>query len=137
MQYIQYDRDIVQVYDVKLVGWTHPKWCSPSNLGSNEGQLITLNNALGSEDCKWVEVNDKEKANHKVEWGNRVESGDVRAPKARKPRKDKGTTRAKKARKVDSDDSDIDDNDQVQGCPPQPPVATSRQLGAPANPLMR
>lgn len=106
MQYVHYDRDIVQAHGVKLIGWTHPTFCTPSNLGSNEGHLITLNNALVSGACRWVSVNQEGRADHAEEWAERLRNGEVRAPKVRQPRKDKGTKRAKCAR----DDQDAEDD---------------------------
>ena len=49
MQWIYYDRDIVQQYSIKLISWTSKKFASPSTLGSNLTELIALKEEVEKE----------------------------------------------------------------------------------------
>lgn len=83
MQWVNYDRDIVQKFSIKLVGWTHSKFASPSTLGSNLGKLIELRDAIDSGNCQFVRITEQEKKKHKVDWAKKVADGEVTIPKSR------------------------------------------------------
>ncbi len=90
MQYINYERDIVQKYHVKMIGWTHEKWVNVSDLGNSLEPLETLWNALQEGKCKFVQISTTE-ANTKAESvRNSISAGQAAPPTKRKARKDKG-----------------------------------------------
>ncbi|KAL7285889.1 hypothetical protein ACG7TL_001000 [Trametes sanguinea] len=74
MSYAQYTRDIQLKYGVSLVGWTHEKWCNPSDLGNSLSSLKTLHDALKDGDCIFKDLTDAEKAVIQQEYDNNLKN---------------------------------------------------------------
>jgi len=54
MHNVQNHKEIVQQYKVKLVGWTHPTFPSPSKLSTSLLPLQKLLDVIKSKECKFV-----------------------------------------------------------------------------------
>ncbi|CDO68793.1 hypothetical protein BN946_scf184805.g2 [Trametes cinnabarina] len=102
MSYAQYTRDIQLKYGVSLVGWTHEKWCNPSDLGNSLPSLKTLHDALKNGDCMFKHLTDAEKAIIEQEYVNNLKNT---PSTSRKRRSDAGRKR-KHARIEESDEHD-------------------------------
>ncbi|CDO70030.1 hypothetical protein BN946_scf184597.g4 [Trametes cinnabarina] len=61
-------------YGVLLTGWTHKKWCNPSDLSNSLPSLKTLHNTLKNRDCMFKRLTDAEKAVLKQEYNNNLKS---------------------------------------------------------------
>lgn len=91
MNYASYSTAIVLQYKVKLVGWTHSKIVSPSEIGSIQ-DLRVLRDALRSGECKWVRLTKSQVDEYTAE----LEKEGQAVVKKRKTRSDKGTSRKAK-----------------------------------------
>ncbi|KAF8163958.1 hypothetical protein BJ912DRAFT_864500 [Pholiota molesta] len=96
MQYANYEEAIVLKYGIELVGWTHEKFCNPSELSSSLGPLRTLLDALNDHSCKFVKLSPLERRDREIKYRANVASGAIVA-KQRKTRKDAGTKRKSSA----------------------------------------
>lgn len=97
MSYVNYERDIVTRYKVKLVGWPPAvKFASPSEIGTVD-DIRLLRQALKVGDCKWIIQTRRQQQAHIETLAARVASGEV-VGKKRKQRSDKGKTRKKSSR---------------------------------------
>ncbi|THG93050.1 hypothetical protein EW026_g8073 [Hermanssonia centrifuga] len=99
MQYVNYERDIVQRYHVKMVGWTHEKFVNVSDLGNSLELLETLWSALRNGKCKFIKISAAEATAMKDRTREAIEAGDAPPPKQRKPRKDKGIEKGPRRKK--------------------------------------
>ncbi|THG93298.1 hypothetical protein EW026_g7903 [Hermanssonia centrifuga] len=111
MQYLNYERDIVQKYHIKMVGWTHEKFVNVSELGNSLEPLEKLWNALKNGTCKFVKISSTEVATRQERTRQAVVAGEVAAPKQRKIRKDKGIAKGRRKRGNTKDG----DNDKSSG----------------------
>lgn len=96
MQYTNYEADIVIKYGIELVGWTHDKFCNPSELSNSLEPLRTLLDALNNQMCKFVKLSPQDRRTREAKYQADVASGIIPG-KQRKTRKDSGTTRKRKA----------------------------------------
>jgi hypothetical protein len=109
MQWVEYEKNMVQK-GICLVGWTHPKWGSPSTLGGNLKNLETLFNAVNSRTCRFVKgLTDDEKKKHSKEWTRKVRNGDLIPPRSRAKAKDSGNPR--KRQRIQSSSSEGEDGE--------------------------
>jgi hypothetical protein len=69
MNYVNYDKEIVERYKVKLVGWTYERFVNPSHIGTVT-DICKLRDALKSGECKWVKLNQHELQAHLDEIQN-------------------------------------------------------------------
>ncbi|KIY43037.1 hypothetical protein FISHEDRAFT_12938, partial [Fistulina hepatica ATCC 64428] len=93
MEYVQYERKIVQDLGVVLEGWPlEEPLTRPSALGSSLGKLETLRNALLMGTCKFRKISAEEKAQRYQEWRAKIASGEI-VDKPRRERSDKGSTK--------------------------------------------
>lgn len=95
MQYANYEEAIVLKYGIELVGWTHEKFCNPSELSNALEPLRKLLEALNSQTCKFVKLSPSERRDRQAKYKSDVASGAI-APRQRKTRKDAGTKRKAK-----------------------------------------
>ncbi len=95
MQYTNYEVDIVIKYGIELVGWTHDKFCNPSELSNSLEPLRTLLDALNNQTCKFVKLSPQDRRAREAKYQADVASGSIPG-KQRKTRKDSGTTRKRK-----------------------------------------
>jgi hypothetical protein len=98
MSYVNYERDIVTKYKVKIIGWPSAvKFASPSEIGTVD-DIRLLRQALKVGDCKWMVQTRRQQQAHIETLAARVAAGEV-VGKKRKQRSDKGKTREKSSRK--------------------------------------
>ncbi|KAL7284498.1 hypothetical protein ACG7TL_001789 [Trametes sanguinea] len=108
MSYAQYTRDIQLKYGVALVGWTHPKWCNPSDLGNGLDDLKKLRDALKGGLCSFVRLSPERKAEIQREYD--LQQRDV----ASTDKEQVGNGKARKSKKrprvvepIDEADADV------------------------------
>jgi hypothetical protein len=95
MNYINYDRAIVEKYKAKLVGWPKGlKFANPSAIGTVD-DIRALRNALKTGECKWIALTKRQQAEHTKMLTDKQEAGEV-VGKKRKERSDKGKKRDRK-----------------------------------------
>ncbi|KAJ6472627.1 hypothetical protein C8R45DRAFT_765569, partial [Mycena sanguinolenta] len=88
-----FEEDVVQRYDVDLVGWTAgPKPVDPSNLSTSLTVIRTLHNAVQNGDCHFRKLGRAEAADRRKKWDENVAAGRVTA-KHRASRCDAGMPR--------------------------------------------
>jgi hypothetical protein len=105
MNYPNYEQQIMQKLQVKLVGYTYHKFISPFNI-STVNDLRILRDALRCGSCCWIRMTKGEVARHSAELTAQEAAG-VTIGKKRKERSDKGLTRGPRRNK-----NDLDDNEQ-------------------------
>ncbi|KAF8637028.1 hypothetical protein AX17_003097 [Amanita inopinata Kibby_2008] len=112
MNYVNYDKAIVQKYRVKLVGWPQTiPFTTPSNLSSVD-HVRTLRHMLKTNACQWTQLSEREVEEHMENIIQRELAGEVVSRK-RKQRSDKGRNRKKVA--IDENhDEQLDENDDKQ-----------------------
>jgi hypothetical protein len=110
MNYVNYDTQIMQRYQVKLVGFTHREFISPYNICVVD-DLRVLRDALQCGSCCWIRMTKGEVSKHATELAKREAAGEVVTTK-RKQRSDKGIKRGKRT-EVDlgGDENENDDGD--------------------------
>jgi hypothetical protein len=119
MSYVNYERDIVTKYKVKLTGWPPTvKFASPSEIGTVD-DIRLLRQALKVGDCKWMVQTRRQQLAHAEVLAARVAAGEV-VGKKRKQRSDKGKTRKKPSKKAGNSsekhrnkDTDSSENEDV------------------------
>lgn len=104
MNYINYDTQIMQRYQVKLVGYTYHEFTSPYNIATVD-DLRLLRDALRCGSCCWIRLTKGEVSKHAKEIANREAAGEVVTTK-RKERSDKGKKRKRTAKELDAEDED-------------------------------
>ena len=92
MQYANYEEAIVLKYGIEMVGWTHNKFCNPSELSNSLEPLRTLLEALSNQTCKFVRLSPAERRAREAKYRADVASGALQVKK-RKTRKDVGFKR--------------------------------------------
>ena len=96
MNYANYEKAIVLLHGVKVVGWPLKEFASPSDI-TNIVDMRTLRHAWQTGACKWVRLTQAELDLHAASveaWQN---NGEV-VGKPRKKRSDAGVTRGKRKR---------------------------------------
>ncbi|KIY52345.1 hypothetical protein FISHEDRAFT_70030 [Fistulina hepatica ATCC 64428] len=109
MEYVNYDRLIVQGMSVVLEGWPLSQLVQPNRLGNSLPQLIKLRNALKEGTCKFRNIDKAEKDLLYDEWQQKIKNGEI-VERTRKERSDRGARRGPRVR-VDSDGDDDDSDD--------------------------
>lgn len=92
MQYVNYEEAIVLKYGIELIGWTHNKFCNPSELSNALEPLHTLLKALNNQSCKFVKLSPLEHRAREVKYRGDVASGAI-VVKQQKTHKDAGLKR--------------------------------------------
>ncbi|KAJ7306242.1 hypothetical protein DFH08DRAFT_660515, partial [Mycena albidolilacea] len=92
MAYTWYEEDIVQRYNVVLVGWTPAKFVNPSELSTSLEGLRTLLQALKDGKCFFKKLSPAEAAARKRAWEEKVAKG-LEVAKHRAGRSDQGIPR--------------------------------------------
>ena len=94
MNYVNYDKSIVQKYRVKIVRWPeNVKFTNPASLASMD-ELRQLRQALRTHDCHWVKITEREVRLH-MESIKEWEAGGESVSRKWKQRSDKGKPRKK------------------------------------------
>ena len=93
MNYVNYEKAIMLLHGVKIVGWPLEAFVSPSDV-TNVIDIRKLRDAWKSGACKWVRLTAAELNIHAASLEEREKNGEaVRKP--RKKRSDAGVTRGK------------------------------------------
>ncbi|KIY47939.1 hypothetical protein FISHEDRAFT_74160 [Fistulina hepatica ATCC 64428] len=133
MEYVQYERKIVQDLGIVLEGWPlEEPLTRPSALGSLLGKLEKLRNALIEGTCNFHKISAKEKAQRYQEWCGRIASGEV-IEKLRKEQSDKGMAKGPRVPtdNQDNDDSSSSSDDGNDNDDARPPTSTSSPIVGP------
>ncbi|KAF8346292.1 hypothetical protein F5887DRAFT_1182188, partial [Amanita rubescens] len=94
MNYVNYEKVIIQKHHVKLVGWPkNVKFVTPANL-SRVDEVRTLRHALKSNECHWVQLSEAEVEENMASIAEREAAGE-QVGRKRKQRSDKGKSRKK------------------------------------------
>jgi hypothetical protein len=112
MNYVNYDKSIVQAHHVKLTGWPGSvPFIPPSNI-TRRDDVQTLLHALRTKKCYWVNLSKREVDEHMESIYQREAAGGTVGCK-RKERADKGKKRKRRCRdnRDGGEDSNIDDDD--------------------------
>lgn len=104
MNYPNYEHQIMQKHQVKLVGFTFHEFTSPFNI-SSINDLRILRDALRCGSCCWVRMTKGEVARHSADLAAR-EAGGAVVGKKRKGRSDKGMKRRPQRKKGSDDDEE-------------------------------
>jgi hypothetical protein len=116
MNYANYDTQVIQKYQCKIVGWTFNKFISPFDINTVD-DLWTLRDALQCGSCFWVRLTKAEVSKHAAEMVLQEKAGEV-VGKKRKQRSDKGVKKGSKAKdgvNGNGDSSDDSDNKEEAG----------------------
>jgi hypothetical protein len=120
MNYVNYETQIMQRYQVKLLGYTYCKFISPYNICVVD-DLHVLRDALQCGSCCWVRMTKSEVSKHAAEIAKCEAAGEVVMTK-RKQGSDKGMKRGKWAMKEanggDDEDDENGENDDGDGAGP-------------------
>ena len=85
MNYANYEKKIVEAFEVALVGWPlDGRVCNPGHLGCSD--LNTLSDALSRGVCKWVALTPEEAAARRIDNQQRSSDGEQVYGPPRKPR---------------------------------------------------
>jgi hypothetical protein len=122
MNYPNYEIQIMQKHQVKLVGFTFNEFISPFNINT-VNDLRILRDALRCGTCCWVRMTKGEVARHSAELSAR-EAGGATVGKKRKGRSDKGMVRGPRRKK----DLHVDDEEEEE----EPGPSKHRKLSAKA-----
>jgi hypothetical protein len=96
MNYVNYEKVIIQKHHVKLVGWPkNVKFVTPANLSSVD-EVRVLRHALKSNECHWVQLSEAEVEANMASIAEREAAGE-QVGRKRKLRSDKGKPRKKSA----------------------------------------
>ena len=101
MNYTNYDMQVIQKFQVKLIGWTYNKFISPFEIHTIDN-ICMLVQTLRCGRCHWVHMTATEVTKH---------AGDMEAKKAAgetigKPQKVRSDLGSKRARKDPTDNND-------------------------------
>jgi hypothetical protein len=127
MNYPNYEHQIMQKHQVKLVGFTFHEFISPFNI-STVNDLRILRDALRCGSCCWVRMTKGEVARHSVDLAAR-EAGGAVVGKKRKGRSDKGMTRGPRRKK----DLPVDDDEEEEQIAPGPSSSKRQKVSAKAS----
>jgi len=76
MNYLNYEREVVEKYGVELTGWpVHGCIRNPGKLSSND--TIILLNALTADNCKWRRFTEAEGSDRKLSNKQRAANGEL------------------------------------------------------------
>ena len=96
MNYVNYDKAIMLLHGVKIIGWPLEAFVSPSDV-TNVIEIRKLRDAWKSGSCKWVRLTEAELNAHAASLEEREKNGKtIRKP--RKKRSDAGVPRGKRKR---------------------------------------
>ena len=126
MNYVNYDTQVVQKYQCKIVGWTFNKFISPFDIHTVD-DLRTLRDALRCGSCFWVRMTKSEVSKHAAEMVLREKAGEV-IGKKRKQRSDKGVKKGSRAGRGTNDVEDSDGGDNEEGAGPSKKKKTAPRL---------
>jgi hypothetical protein len=131
MNYANYDTQVIQKYQCKIVGWTFNTFISPFDINTVD-DLRTLRDALRCGACFWVRMTRAEVSKHAADLVLREADGEV-IGKKRKQRSDKGVKKGSRAKRgVNS--SDGSDSEEEAGpskrkkIAPQPKPTTKAKV---------
>lgn len=94
MNYMNYDKAIIQKHHIKLIGWPkNVKFVTPANLSSID-EVRTLRHVLKSNECRWVRLSQAEVDEHMATIVEREAAGE-QVGRKRKQHSDKGKSRKK------------------------------------------
>jgi hypothetical protein len=96
MNYVNYEKAIMLLHGVKIVGWPLEAFVSPSDI-TNIIDMRKLRDAWKSGACKWVRLTQAELDTHAASMDERQKNGEV-VGKPRKKRSDAGVRRGKRKR---------------------------------------
>jgi hypothetical protein len=96
MNYANYEKAIVLLHGVKVVGWPLEEFVSPSDI-TNTTDMRKLRDAWKTGACKWVRLTQTELDAHSASIEVREKNGEV-VGKPRKKRSDAGVIRGKRKR---------------------------------------
>jgi hypothetical protein len=96
MNYVNYEKAIMLLHGVKIVGWPLEAFVSPSDV-TNVIDIRKLRDAWKSGACKWVRLTAAELNIHAASLEEREKNGEA-VGKPRKKRSDAGVTRGKRKR---------------------------------------
>lgn len=96
MNYVNYEKAIMLLHGVKIVGWPLEAFVSPSDV-TNVIDIRKLRDAWKSGACKWVRLTAAELNIHAASLEEREKNGET-VGKPRKKRSDAGVTRGKRKR---------------------------------------
>lgn len=114
MNYVNYDKSIVQKYRVKIVRWPeNVKFTNPASLASMD-ELRQLRQALRTHDCHWVKITEREVRLH-MESIKEREAGSESVGRKRKQRSDKGKPRKKRVVRQPDDEECADEEENGSG----------------------
>ncbi|OBZ76607.1 hypothetical protein A0H81_03870 [Grifola frondosa] len=102
MNYVNYEREIILCYGIKLVGWTADKWVNPSDLSNAIAPLQKLLKALEDGSCHFERMPPAELVEQQERYDQSMEAGLVTA---RKVRKNLGKKRMKGNELLEAEDS--------------------------------
>src|ERR1700690_215954 len=105
MHYVQYHKEVVQRYGIKLVGWTHPSFINPSEMSTSLPPLQALLDAIESGSCEFVRLTPDQKKEENGKYREKIRPGEIIVPE-RATRKDKGKKRKCADNPIDSRDED-------------------------------
>ncbi|KIJ58005.1 hypothetical protein HYDPIDRAFT_56796, partial [Hydnomerulius pinastri MD-312] len=92
MNYLNYDKGIVQAYGVQLINWPPTvKFANPSTIGTVV-EIRRLRDTLKTGTCTWKKLSRRELDAHSAEVASRIATGEV-VKKRRKKRSDAGVAR--------------------------------------------
>ncbi|KAH9918042.1 hypothetical protein B0H21DRAFT_713170 [Amylocystis lapponica] len=119
MQYINYEKDIVLRYGIKIHGWTHEKFANPSDLSTSLPPLCMLQDTLLKGTCRFKKLFAAELADYQKAYDDRVAAGEV---VSWKPWKDIGGRHAgggrKKKRACAAEESSESEDEEAEKAPP-------------------
>ncbi len=119
MNYVNYEKSIIQKYRVKLVGWPdNIKFTNPASLPSVE-ELEKLRQALRTHSCRWIKLSERDLRLLGESIAQRESPGEAVGRK-RKQRSDKGKPRKKVAREhafeeEEGNDGEDGEDDEASG----------------------
>jgi hypothetical protein len=113
MNYANYDTQVIQKYQCKIIGWTFNKLVSPFDINTVD-ELRTLRDALRCGACFWVRMTKAEVSKHAADLVLREAAGEV-IGKKRKERSDKGIKKGLRAKRGVNDEGDSSDDDDEAG----------------------
>jgi hypothetical protein len=125
MNYSNYDMQVIQKFQVKLIGWTYNKFVSPFGINTID-DVRTLVQALRCGRCHWVRMTASEVTKH----AKGVEARKAAGETVGKPRKIRSDLGSKKPRKRIADDDDDEGGDDEPGPSKKRKLAASKSTAS-------
>ncbi len=110
MNYVNYDRAIIQKLHVKLVGWPEKLNFTTPHLIYTVDDARLLRHCLREKTCHWVKLSNKEVVEHFAEMIAKERNGGIVGRK-RKTRSDKGVIKKQAITARDASDADKDNSE--------------------------